>query len=130
MGLDSMAKKKVNPRVPRTRNLQTQTNAMYFSGIRSALRKHFRYWKPMQEAKKNVRRLSGSKDKGEKWEYQCEHCTLWHFKVEIDHIIPVGSLRCLEDLAGFVDRLTNEDVDAYRILCKPCHQIVTNKERK
>lgn len=117
-------------RVARTRNLGTLTDAEYFSKIRSALRKTFQYWKPMQEAKKNVRRLSSSKAKGEKWEYQCNSCELWHFKVEIDHIIPAGSLRCLEDIAGFIDRLTNEDVNMYQVLCKPCHRQKTNKERK
>jgi hypothetical protein len=126
-----MAKRKpVKPRVPRTRNMNTQTEAMFFSGIRSALRRHFRYWKPIQYAKKRARRLSGSKAKGEKWEYQCHICSLWHFKVEVDHIIPVGSLRSLDDLAGFVERLTEEDVDKYRVLCKECHQEITNQERQ
>jgi 5-methylcytosine-specific restriction endonuclease McrA len=93
------------------------------------LRKHFRYWKPIQEAKKRVRRLSGSKAKGEKWEYKCHICSQWHFYVEVDHIIPVGSLRSLDDLAGFVERLTEEDITKYRVLCKDCHNKVTQEQR-
>ena len=46
-------KKVARPRknsLPKTRNLNTWTEAKYFSTIRSALRKAFQYYKPMQEA--------------------------------------------------------------------------------
>jgi len=56
-------------------------------------------------------------------------CKKWFARtmVQVDHIIPVGSLKKKEDLVPFLERLTSEK--GYRVLCKPCHQSVTNKER-
>lgn len=116
--------------VKKTRNNGTQTEAAYWGGVRSALRRHFRYWKPMVEAKNKARRKNQSSNKRLKWEFQCNHCKEW-FKdkdIQIDHIIPVGSLRCPEDLAGFLERLTPEE--GFQVLCKECHQVKTNQERK
>ena len=47
-----MAKKVKKPRVPRTRNNETMTEAAFWSWIRSALRQKSRWWKPIAEAKK------------------------------------------------------------------------------
>lgn len=80
----------------------------------------------------NARRPYEGPEKRQKWEYQCNHCKQW-FKdkdVQIDHIIPVGSLKCSEDIAGFLERLTPEDVNAFQCLCKECHAVKTAKERK
>lgn len=111
-------------RVERTRNLGTQTEAAYWGGIRSALRSHFRFWKPMREAKRRAWVGRGL--------YKCAACggTFPSKDVQIDHIIPCGSLKCLDDLAGFVERMTPEDPAAFAILCKSCHQKKTNEERK
>lgn len=49
-------------------------------------------------------------------------------KVEKDHIVPCGSLKSYEDLPGFVERLF-APVTGYRILCKPCHKIITKEAR-
>ena len=120
-----MAKK----RVERTRNAGTWTEAQYWGFIRSCLRRSFRYWKPLNEARNKAKRKYKGKNKRQKWEYQCAKCEKW-FKgkdIQVDHIIPVGSLRCYEDVAGFIERLTVED--GYQCLCKKCHQIKTNKER-
>ena len=56
-----MAVKK--PRVPRTRNAGTMTEAGFWSMIRSALRQKSRWWKPIAECKKLARRKSKSKNK-------------------------------------------------------------------
>jgi 5-methylcytosine-specific restriction endonuclease McrA len=72
------------------------------------------------------------KNKGrQKYEYQCASCNKW-FKatdVQIDHIVPCGSLRSYNDLPIFVERLFCEP-DGLQVLCKPCHQEKTNEERK
>lgn len=118
-------------RVERTRNFNTWTEAQFWSRIRSALRRISMYWKPAQEAKNRRRRTV--KGKRHKFEYQCEECNGWFVSksVEIDHIEDVGSLRCSEDLKGFVDRLFPEDLNAYQILCKDkCHRNKTNTKRK
>ena len=117
--------KVVNPKVPRTRNMGTQTETEYFSKIRSALRSAFRFWKPMQAALELASRPSKSANKRIKKEYQCACCSKWfqRNKVEVDHIEECGSLTCLDDIAEFIRRLTKEDVSSYQILCKDeCHK--------
>jgi len=118
-------------RVARTRNSGTLTESAYWSVVRSALRRAFRYWKPAQEAKTNARRAYKGKKKRQKWEYQCASCNEW-FKekeVQIDHIIAAGSLRCGDDLKGFLERLTPEKSSSYQILCKKCHKLKTKKDK-
>ena len=117
-------------KVKKTRNAGTQTEAAYWASVRSVLRRGFRYWKPMQKAKQDAKRKSQSSNKRLKYEYQCNKCREWFpdKQVQIDHVEPVGSLKCLEDLAGFLERLTPED--GFQVLCKECHQEKTNKERK
>lgn len=129
-----MAKKKVTKRimVPRTRNAETLTESQYFSKIRSALRSCFRYWKPMTIALENSSRKSQSLNKKLKKEYQCAHCNEWFKRedVEIDHIVPAGSLKTYDDIAPFIKRLTTENVNDYQILCKNHHRIKTNNEKQ
>ncbi len=126
-----MVKKKVKkPRVPRTRNSNTMTEAAFWSWLRSALRQRSRWWKPIGEAKKLARRAYKGVNKRQKWEYKCATCT--HFfksdDVNVDHIVPAGTLKKYSDLPGFVERLFCE-VDNLQILCNPCHNIKTKKER-
>jgi len=118
--------------VKKTRNAGTQTEAAFFSGLRSCLRRHFRFWKPIHQARLKARRKYKGENKRRKWVYICNHCggEFMGNQVQVDHIIPAGSLRCLEDLAGFVERLAAEDVNSYQILCKPCHTIKTKEERR
>lgn len=118
--------------VNKPRNANTWTEAKYWQIVRSALRRAFRYWKPATDAKMAARREYTGKNKRQKYEYQCAHCSLW-FKgteVQIDHKIPVGSLKSLDDLAIFLTKLTPEEEHAFQCLCKPCHLIKTKKERE
>lgn len=109
-------------RVPRTRNMGTQTEAAFFGSIRSALRKLSMYWKPKTESKRRAKVSRGM--------YRCARCNgVFHTKqVQVDHKEPCGSLMEYDDLPGFVERLFAEDVDAYECLCKPCHQEKSNAE--
>jgi len=119
-------------RSPKTHNGGTITEAAFWSMLRSMLRRGFRYWKPYSMAKLAARRPSESDNKRLKWEFQCKHCKMWFpaKEVQTDHVIPCGSLRCWDDLVPFVKRLTAEGVDSYQILCKPCHNVKTQIERK
>lgn len=110
--------------VKKTRNLNTWTESQFWGRIRSALRRLSMYWKPAQEAKTRARRPYKGTNKRVKWEYQCNSCKKWYKgnQVDIDHIIEAGSLKCSDDLKGFVERLFIEDVDGYQVLCKPCHK--------
>lgn len=121
----------VKKRAVKTRGNNTLTEAGYWGKIRSVLRRGFRFYPPIKLCKENSRRKYTGKNKRLKWEYECAKCGKW-FKekeIQVDHIVPLGSLKCGDDLAGFIERLTCE-VDGLQILCKSCHQTKTNKERK
>jgi len=57
-------------------------------------------------------------------------CNCWHKRanVEVDHIIPAGKLQTYSDLPDFVKRLFTS-IDNLRVLCKPCHKVVTQEEK-
>lgn len=126
--------------VPRTRNGGTWTESQFFSRIRGALRKTFAAWVPMATAMKSARRPSQRADRPLlKWEYQCAACKRWfplkdpgaegQKLIQVDHIARAGSLRTLDDLPGWVARLTEENPAAFQVLCVGCHQEKTNAER-
>jgi hypothetical protein len=124
-------KKTVTPRVPRTRNYGTETDSQHMGKIRAALRNISRWWKPFQVAL----RLAS-----EKWNvggriktmYKCCKCKrfLDRKSVEVNHIIPVGSLKTYVDLPGFCERLFVEDVSLLEVVCKECHLEITQEQRK
>jgi 5-methylcytosine-specific restriction endonuclease McrA len=117
-------------RVPRTRASNTMTEAQYWGFVRSGLRSKSRFWKPIHEAKLLARRDSQSDNKRLKYEYQCAICKKWfpEKEIEVDHIVPTGSLRSGDDLKPFVANLFCE-VEGLRTLCEPCHAIVTKEQK-
>jgi 5-methylcytosine-specific restriction endonuclease McrA len=129
-----MAKKVVKRKTTTvcSRNGGTMTESQYFSKIRSILRSGFRYWKPMQLTLEAASRPSQSLNKRIKKEYQCAKCKKWYKRadVEIDHKEECGSLSSYEDIVPFIQRLTKENIDAYQILCKPCHKLKTEAFRQ
>jgi len=116
---------------PKTRNSGTLTESAFWSFIRSALRQKSRWWKPVSECKQKAKRVYKGSNKRQKFEYQCNHCKNWHAEknINVDHIIPAGTLTCANDLPGFVERLFCE-VDNMQCLCTECHNIKTKNERK
>jgi len=115
----------------RTRNGGTETEAQHLGKIRSALRSLTRYtWQPKKTALKNAQCIAYS-GKRKVMLYKCAVCAgLYKAKeVEVDHIIPVGSLKSYTDLAGFCERLFVEDPALLRVVCEACHQEITNKSR-
>ena len=129
-----MAKKKVaKPRknaAPKTRNSGTMTEAGFWGFIRSSLRQKSRWWKPIGEAKQAAKRAYKGRGNQRKWEYQCAECLNWFpdKEVNVDHRIPAGTLRCADDLPGFVERLFCE-VDNLQVLCQGCHNKKTQDEK-
>ena len=116
-------------KTPPFENWPKWTEAQFWSFLRSALRRASDRFPPKQQAKYLYRR--GCKDKGrQKWEYQCVECREWFAEkdIQIDHIEPVGTLRDWSDLPEFCKRLFC-GVEGYQILCKPDHQVKTNRER-
>ena len=115
---------------PKTRNSGTMTESAFWSFIRSGLRQKSRWWKPISECKAKAKRLYKGPLKRQKFEYQCNHCKGWFpdKKINVDHVIPAGTLTCAQDLPGFVERLFCE-VDNLQVLCETCHDVKTKKER-
>lgn len=117
-------------RVEKPYNHGTMSTAAFWGWIRSSLRQRSRFWKPVQECKKKARRAYKGDNKRVKWEYLCNHCKKYYLdkEVEINHIIPAGSLKSAEDLPGFVTRLFCE-IDHLECICKTCHLKETAKQR-
>jgi len=122
-------KKVTKSRVEKLRNHFTLSEAGFWSLIRSNLRNASRWWKPIAEAKKRVKRAKKNGGR-QKFEYQCNHCKNWFpdKNVNVDHIIPAGSLTSANDLPGFLERLFCE-VDGLQVLCQCCHDIKTKQEK-
>ena len=106
------------------------TEAAFWSFIRSALRQKSRFWKPVTLCKHKSRRPYHGPNTRQKFEYQCNDCKNWFPEkhINVDHIIPAGSLNCLNDLPGFVERLFCE-IDALQVMCEKCHDTKTKNER-
>jgi len=115
---------------PKPYNNGTMTEAAFFGMIRSALRRLSIRWRPRNQFLMDIRRPKENGGRS-KWEYPCKKCKKWFIRahIEVDHIIPCGSLRSFEDIPEFVKKLLCEK-DGYQAFCKECHLIKTNKERK
>jgi len=115
---------------PKTRNAGSLTESAFWSFIRSALRQKSRFWKPITQCKMKARRTYKGPLKRQKFEYQCKECSNWFpdKKINVDHITPAGTLRCANDLPGFVERLFCE-VDNLQVLCETCHNKKTQDEK-
>jgi hypothetical protein len=122
-------KRKVS-NVIKTRNSGTMTESAFWSFIRSTLRRKSTYWKPISACKLKAKRAYTGPLKRQKFEYQCNHCKIWYPEknVNVDHIIPAGSLTCAKDLPDFVERLFSEEGN-YQVLCKTCHHTKTQSEK-
>lgn len=122
--------KKITPRKSKPRNAGTMTESAFWSFIRSALRNKSRFWKPILLAKIKARRPYHGPNKRQKFEYQCNICKQYFPEkdVNVDHIDPVGTLTCANDLPGFIERLFCE-VDKLQCLCSTCHNKKTKDEK-
>lgn len=114
-------KKNVIPRVARTRNNGTETEAQHMGKIRSALRNLSRFWKPIAEARRRNKYGVGKSAK-----YYCDACGGLFPAIQVDHVVSAGSLRTYDDLPSFCRRLFEENPEAYQCLCEKCHNLKTH----
>lgn len=117
--------------VDKPRNAGTMSESAFWSFIRSGLRQKSRFWKPITQCKLAARRSYKGPNKRQRYEYLCNVCNNWfpEKKINIDHIKPAGSLRCAQDLPGFVERLFCEQ-ENLQCICEVCHNIKTQKEKE
>lgn len=127
-----MSRKPKTSRVPRTRAGGEWTEASFMGFVRSGVRALSRRWPPLVRlCFEACRRKSQSDNKRLKWEHQCHDCKGWfpRKEVEADHIVPCGSLKTLEDVSGFMERLLCE-TEGIVVRCERCHQARTNQQRE
>ena len=116
------------------------TTAKFFGFIRSGLREKFNRYPPKYDALKRASKVipagkykTGQKAGQDKFRkvYTCASCEkdFMQKDVQVDHIIPAGSLQSTDDLKGFVERLFCS-IDGLQVLCKPCHDDKTQKEKE
>lgn len=122
-----MAKKRSPPFPPHPE----WTSSKFFSFLRSRLRSGFTRWPPKYSVLTKARRKYTGRSAAQKWEFQCAVCSEWfkQTQVEVDHIVPCGSLMKFEDLPGFVERLFCGEA-GLRVVCKPCHKSITKASRE
>ena len=124
-----VAKQKVVKKatLPKTRNHARWTESQFWSFIRSALRQKSRWWIPILEAKRKVKRPYKGANKRQKFEYQCNHCKEWFAdkNCQVDHIEPAGTLKSAADLAAFVENLFCE-IDGLQIGRASCRERVSS----
>ena len=95
--------------------------------IRSALRKVWR-WSPMRRDALTRARVGYGK-------YLCSACgeVVGPTSIEVDHDVPATpaeGIRTPREWGIFVERLLFADAASLKAICKPCHKVKTNEERK
>lgn len=115
-----------------------KTKAAWLSFIRGGIRRYLWSKNPVKLEFMKERRVmipNPSKRKGAKaqvWGARCEMCNgLFPQKeIEVDHRTGEHSLREASDIQKFVEGIVFVRKEDLAILCKPCHKIKTNAERK
>ena len=117
--------------VPKTRNAGTLSESAFWSFIRSSLRRRTMVWLPIKQCKLKAKRPYKGISKRQKFEYKCNVCKLYfpEKEVSVDHIKPVGTLTCANDLPQFVENLFCEEHNLQTI-CSKCHDAKTLKEKQ
>ena len=114
-------------KTPPFKHYPVWTTSRFWSFVRSSLRRSFTRWPPKYACINNARkRLTERERKGkgrQVYKYQCAGCKKYFKRtdVEVDHIVPCGSLKDYSDLPQFVERMF-VDENGLQLLCKPCHK--------
>jgi len=102
----------------------------FFTWLRSGLRKISRTYPPIYKALADAKRPYVGDNARQRVCYLCAKClkTYSTKEVAIDHRIDCGSLKCWEDVQGFMQRLFC-GVEGLDVLCHTCHDIKTAQTR-
>lgn len=122
-------KRQGTKRTPPCESYPDWTTGKYWSFVRGHLRRMFMRWPPKYDVLKDAKRDAIGKGRL-KFEYQCKECEEWYpqKEVDVDHIVPAGSLLKYEDLPQFVERLLPPK-EGLQVLCKTCHKEKTKREK-
>lgn len=123
-----------------------KTEAAYWAWLRGRLRQLWQKWPPRNALKMSKRvkapvldeygnqvRYKTGRRKGQlktRFELPCENCggVFPQAQVEADHIETAGSCSNAVEAATFLYRLL-VSAEKLRLICKPCHKIITYAER-
>ncbi len=119
------------PKVSKTRNGGTMTDAAFFNMLLKKLRDLSMWWKPGELYLRSVRRKNTSGVGKHQYEYPCESCGQWFRREEVekDHKIPVGKVRTFKELGEATERMFIEIDGGWQCLCIPCHVYKSNIEK-
>lgn len=124
-------KKKGVARTPPFEAYPEWSSAKFFSFLRSAIRSRQLRWPPRNLKKMEGRRIYIGDNPRQKYEYHCEVCDGWFPEkmIEMDHIIPVGSIRSFQEFGEAAERMFCHK-DLWRRVCKDCHKKITSQQRE
>lgn len=113
--------------IPWGENTPWKNSVAFFTYLRGCLRlawkRHPTKLKVIKDKRKQIDNPNPKGNKPTVFGFTCEICDL-NYPIkegQVDHKKPAGSLRCKEDIQGFVERLlwvTEEDL---RLICKGCN---------
>lgn len=115
-------------------NSPWKTQASYFSWLRGNFRKAWMRYPISNTVKGKLCRKATPEDgfsKQTKFIGSCARCsgTFAKSHLEVDHINAAGSLKCFDDVGPFVRKLLGATSEELRLVCKPCHEVITLAER-
>lgn len=111
-----------------------KTKSSFFSWLRGGLRRAV--WKnhPVKLNLLKTLRYKAPVGRFNKMVFvaDCDICKKQHKlnNIEVDHLVPSGSLKEVEDVSPFVHRLAFIDETVLRLLCKDCHRAITYADKK
>lgn len=107
-----------------------KTKSQYFSWVRGQIRRGLWSRNPIKNYIKRRATKPAPLGSRAKKVITCEFCNKDHAqsKIEVDHIIPAGSLKDWDDVGPFMQRMLHPS-GGYRLLCKPCHKTHTYAEK-
>jgi len=143
LGLLNLIKANPVSKALKTRNYGTMTEKAFWGGLKSLLRNYsMKNWKPGEAYLKTVRRTVKEIDlnhmslalfKGKhQYGYPCADCKAWFTREEVvkDHYIPCGGFYSFKEMGEVAERMFIEIDDGWQCMCKPCHDLKTNEEKR
>jgi len=109
------------------------TEAKFWAWVRGGLRRGAwnKHPSKLNKIKNNRYKAPLGRNGKEVWACVCAVCDVEYRQSEcqVDHIEPAGSLKCREDLKGFIERLLFVTEDDLRVVCKKCNSILAYADR-
>lgn len=121
--------KKGRTKTPPSEAWPLWTEARFWQYIRSALRRAWSRFPARYATLADAKMPYTGNNKLQKFCYKCAVCenTFQQKQVEVDHIIPCGTLSSWGDLESFCKKLFCSK-EGLRVVCKPCHKALTSKK--